>query len=108
MNIEQVLGLVLELEEQSKEIVKQASEYSEALPARIEEQLAKIRNKYTADAQKRIGLIRTEEAERLGKELAEVDKSHEAEMQWLLDAADRETENWADRIFKNVVYSEQG
>lgn len=107
MNMEQVLGRVLELETKSKEIVKKATDRRDSLEAEIESRLGEMRNKYNAEAEKRIEIIRTEEKKRLESELDRVRTSHTRQMKLLRDAADREFDNWTALIFKNVIEAEQ-
>jgi vacuolar-type H+-ATPase subunit H len=107
MSLEQVLGFVLELEEQAQEIVNAANDRKAGLSVRVEEKLAKIREKYMNSAQKRLELIRSKEAEQLKLKLEQIHRENEAEMRKLSEAAERELDNWAESIFRNVVYTGQ-
>lgn len=103
MNMEQVLGLVLELETQAKEIVRTATDRREALPDEVDKKLSEMRERYTKGADKRIEAIRAEEAAHLTEELNGVRETHASQMKRLTDAADSELERWAELIFRNSV-----
>ena len=103
LNMEQVIGMVLELEAQSQDIVRKASERREALPSDIEKRLEAMRKMYLKAADDRIEVIRAEESKRLDEELDKVRRSHANQMKRLGDAADRELERWSELIFNNVV-----
>lgn len=105
--MERVLGIVLDIEKSAKEIVKEATDRRDSLDSEIEARLKEMREKYSAEADNRISVIRDEEKKRLESELDEVRQTHEQQMKRLCDAADREFDNWAKLIFKNVVESEQ-
>lgn len=103
MSMEQVLGLVLKLEAQAKEIVKEASDRRDALPEDVERRLSEMREKYLAEAEQRISVIRDSEAEALEKELDAVRAEHDEQMKRLECASAAHSAEWAELIFRNVV-----
>ena len=65
-----------------------------------------MREKYSAEAEKRLDDIRAEEQKHLEAELAKVNEEHDRQMKRLTDVAERESENFARQIFERVIGTE--
>ena len=101
--MEQVLSDILKLEAEAKDIVKQQTDRRDALPAEIKNKLEKMRSDYESKAEHRLDEIRATELERLESELAGVRADHAKQMKRLSDVAERESENFAEEIFRRVI-----
>lgn len=103
MPMEQVLSTILKLESEAKDIVKTQTDRRDALPSEVGRKITEMRAKYLEKAAHRVDEIRNEEKQRLDSELGAVRSDHEKQMQRLSDVAGRESENFADEIFRRVV-----
>ncbi len=103
MPMEQVLSDILKLEAEAKDIVKKQTDRRDALPSELEKKLSDMRESYKKKAEHRIEEIKAAELERLESELAEVRAEHQKQMKALSDISERESENFADKIFERVI-----
>lgn len=103
--MEQILSSILKLEDEAKDIVKKQTDRRDALPAELEKKLENMRGEYLAKAEHRIEQLKAEETKRLNDELSEVRSSHESQMSRLSKVSERETERFADEIFRRVIDS---
>ena len=107
MNQTDLMQNVLAVDRQAQAMTREAREREENLDASVAEEIQRLREKYTAEAEAYLAELREREQNRLNRALARQDQDLATRMERIETRYLAGRDQWAEQLFRGIVGSEE-
>lgn len=101
--MDELIEKIIQIENNAQEITREAKDQQKHLPQRIDQEVAHLKEKLTAEAQHRLQLVEQAEKENADAELAQL-RSHMEQAQAEIEQKRQQCQaQWEDDIFRRII-----
>ena len=101
--MDELIEKIIQIENNAQEITRQAKDQQKHLPERIDEEVAQLKARLTAEAEHRLELVKQTEQENAQAELEQM-RSRMAQARAAIEQQRAENQvKWEDEIFRRII-----